>query len=70
MTVYCFYQKMMKKSYTVVWEIFTVGYFCVKIVNGKIFSCLEVYNEIFLTTNYYKVKLFVSFLTKLMRNYA
>ena len=30
---------------TVVWEKFTVGYFCVKFVHGKIFSSLGVSNE-------------------------
>ena len=27
---------------TIVWEKFTTGYFCVKIVHGKIFSSLRV----------------------------
>ena len=45
--------------YTVVWGKFTVGYFHVKIVCGKIFSSLRVSNENFLTTKYFKVKLFV-----------
>ena len=38
---------MMKKSYTIVWEKFTVGYF-VKIVHGKIFLYLGISNQIFL----------------------
>ena len=42
---------------TVVWEKFTVGYFRVKIVYGKIFSSLRVSDENFLTMKYFKVKL-------------
>ena len=34
-------------SYTVVWEKFTVGYFHVKIVRGKIFLSLGVSDENF-----------------------
>ena len=41
---------------TVVWEKFTVEYFHVKIVRGKIFSSLGVFDENFLTTKYFKVK--------------
>ena len=37
--------------YTVVLEKFTVGYFCVKIVYGKIFMSLGGFKEKFLTTN-------------------
>ena len=55
---------------TVVWEKFTVGYFRVKIVRGKIFSSLGVSDENFLTTKYLKVKLFVPLLTNLMHNYT
>ena len=56
--------------YTVVWEKITVGYLCVKIVCGKLFLSLGVSNEIFLTTKYFKVKLFVPLLTNLMHNYT
>ena len=45
--------------YTVVWEKFTVEHFRVKIVRGKIFSSLRVSDENFLTTNSFKIKLFV-----------
>ena len=55
---------------TVVWEEFTVGYFDVKIVCDKVFSSLGVSHEIFLTTNYFKVKLIVQLLTSLMHNYT
>ena len=55
---------------TVVWEKFTVGYFRVKIVRGKIFLSLGVSDENFLMTKYFKVKLFVSLLTNLMHNYT
>ena len=34
------------KLYTVVWGKFTIGYFCVKIVRGKMFSFLRIFNEI------------------------
>ena len=44
---------------TVVWGKFTVGYFRVKIVCGKIFSSLRVSDENFLAIKYFKVKLFV-----------
>ena len=57
-------------SYTVVWEKFTVGYFHVKIVRGKIVSSLGVSDENFLTTKYFKIKLFVPLLTNLMHNYT
>ena len=57
-------------KYTVVWEKFTVGYFRVKIVRGKIFSSLRVSDENFLTTKYFKVKLFVPLLKNLMHNYT
>ena len=39
--------------YTIVWEKFTVGYFQVQIVCGKIFLSLEVYDENLLITNDY-----------------
>ena len=55
---------------TVVWEKFTVGYFHVKIVRGKIFSFLRVFDENFLTTKYFKVNLFVPLLKNLMRDYT
>ena len=38
---------------TVVWEKFTVGYFCVKIVRGKVFLSLGESDENFLTANYF-----------------
>ena len=44
--------------------------FHVKIVCGKIFSSLGISDENFLTTKYFKVKLFVSLLKSLMHNYA
>ena len=54
---------------TVVWKKFTVGHFHVKIVCGKIFSSLGVYNEKILT-NYIKVKLtYVPLLMNLIHNY-
>ena len=37
---------------TVVWEKFTDGYFCVKIVHGKIFFSTGVFNKKILTTKY------------------
>ena len=49
---------------------FTIGYFHVKIVCGKIFSSLGISNEIFLTMKYFKVKLFVPLLKSLMHNYV
>ena len=55
---------------TVVWGKFTVGYFRVKIVCGKIVSFLRVSDENFLTTKYFKVKLFVPLLKNLMHNYT
>ena len=58
------------KCSTVVWEKFTIGYFRVKVVCGKIFSSLEVSDENFLTTKYFKVKLFVPLLTNLMHSYT
>ena len=58
------------KCSTVVWEKFTIGYFRVKVVCGEIFSSLEVSDENFLTTKYFKVKLFVPLLTNLMHNYT
>ena len=39
-------------GYTVVWEKFTIGYFHMKIVCGKIFSSLRVSDENFLATNF------------------
>ena len=42
---------------TIVWEKFTVGYFRVKVVLGKIFSSLGVSDEKILTIKYVKVKL-------------
>ena len=51
---------------TVVWEKFTIGYFHVKIVHGKIFSSSGIFDKKFLTTKYFKVKLFVSLLTNLI----
>ena len=33
--------------YTIVWEKFTIGYFRVKIVHGKIFTSLGVFEEKF-----------------------
>ena len=57
----------------VVWEKFTVGYFNVKIVHGKIYLSLEVYNENFLTMNYFKPiygQTFILLLTNLMDNYT
>ena len=50
---------------TVVWDKFTVGYFRVKIVHGKIFSSLGVFDENFLTTNYFESQTFVPLLTNL-----
>ena len=44
----------------VVWEKFTVGYFHVKFVIGKLFSSVGISDEKFLTTNYFKVKLCIS----------
>ena len=55
---------------TVAWEKFTVGYFHVKIVRGKILLSLRVSDERFLTTKYFKVKLFVPLLKNLMHNYT
>ena len=49
---------------------FTVGYFSVKTVCGKIFSSLGVSDENFLTNKYFKVKLFIPLLTNLMHNYT
>ena len=51
---------------------FIVEYFRVKIVSGKIFSSLSVgvTDENFLTTKYFKVKLFVPLLKNLMHNYT
>ena len=57
-------------NYTVVWEKFTVGYFRVKIVRGKIFLSLRVSDKNFSTTKYFKVKLFVPLLKNLMHNYT
>ena len=39
--------------YTVVWEKLTIGYFCVKIVRGKIFLFLGVSDENLLTIKYF-----------------
>ena len=36
------------EDYRIVWEKFTIGYFRVKIVCGKIFSCLRVSDKNFL----------------------
>ena len=47
-----------------------IGYFHVKIVCGEIFSSLGVSDENFLTTKYFKVKLFVPLLMNLMHNYT
>ena len=55
---------------TVVWEKFTVGYFRVEIVRGKMFSSLGVSDENFLTTKCFKVKMFIPLLTNLMHNYT
>ena len=57
-------------QYTVVWEKFTIGYFGVKIVRGKTFLSLGISDKNFLTTKYFKVKLFVPLLTNLMDNYT
>ena len=46
-------QRALLNGVTVVWENFTVGYFRVKIVRGKIFSSLGVFNKKILTTNYF-----------------
>ena len=57
-------------THTVVWEKFTVGSFRLKIARGKIFLSLRVSDENFLTTKYFKVKLFVPLLKNLMHNYT
>ena len=54
---------------TVVWEKFLIAYFHVKIVHGKTFLPLGISDEKFLTTNYFKVKLFCV-AHKLMHNYT
>ena len=46
-------------AHSLFWEKFIVAYFSVKIVRGKTFSSHGVSNENFLTTKYFKVKLFV-----------
>ena len=38
---------------TVVWEKFTVGYFCMKVVRGKIFLSRGVSDKNFLTMEYF-----------------
>ena len=48
---------------------FTIGYFHLKLVCGKIFSSLGVSNKIFLTTKYFMVKLFVLLPTNLMHKF-
>ena len=58
------------KIATIVWEKFTVGYFRGKIVHGKIFSSLRVFDENLLTTKYFKVNFFVPLLNNLMHNHA
>ena len=55
---------------TVVWEKFTIEYFHVKIISDKMFSSLSVSNKKFLTTKYFKVKLFVLLLKNLMHKYT
>ena len=57
----------------VVWDKFTIGHFCVKIVDDKIFSSTGVSKEnffskeLFLRSNYYN---FVLLLTNVMHNYT
>ena len=55
---------------TIVWEKFNFGYFRVKIVRGKIVSSLGVFEENFLTTNYFERQTFVPLLTNLIHNYT
>ena len=62
-------ESVLRLGTTVVWEKFTVGYFRVKIVHGKIFSSHRVSDGKFLTAKYFKVKLFVPLLKNLMHNY-
>ena len=62
--------KPSKMVCTVVWEKFTIGYFCVKIVCGKIFLSFRVSDKNYLTTKYLKVKPFVPLLKNLMHDYT
>ena len=61
---------MIVSNIAIIWEKFFFGYLRVKIVCGKIFLSLWVSDENFLTMKYFKVKLFVPFLTSLMHNYT
>ena len=55
---------------TVVLEKFTVGYFCVKIVYGKIFMFLGVFEEKIQTNNCFSGQTFFLLLTNLIHNYT
>ena len=63
-------ESVLRLGTTVVCGKFTVGYFRVKIVRGKIFLSLRVSDENFLIAKYFIVKLFVPLLKNLMHNYT
>ena len=48
----------------------TVGYFCVKIVHGKIFLSLGYWLKLFNNELFFEVELFVLLLMKFMHNYT